>query len=52
MSMYVSSINKQGHDGCGCVRWPAVAALLTAPQFRNAVLKYNYFHFRPFHMFI
>ena len=27
--------------------WPAVAALLTAPQFRNALLNLIFFHFRP-----
>ena len=41
--VYVLSINKQRHEDCGGVRWPAVAALLTAPQFRNAVVKLNFF---------
>jgi len=36
-------INKQRHEDCGGVRWPAVAALLTAPQFRNALLKLFFF---------
>ena len=43
--MYALSINKQRHEDYGGVRWPAVAARRTAPQFRNAVLKFNFFNY-------
>ena len=41
--LYVLSINKQRNEDYGGVRWSAVAALRTAPQFRNAVLKFYFF---------
>ena len=40
---YVLIINKQHYEHCGGVRWPAVAALRAAPQFRNALLKLYFF---------
>ena len=40
--LYVIVINKQRHDDCGGVRWPAGAVLRAAPQFRNALLKFYF----------